>query len=127
MIKSPLSVALSGKKKFILNLNNYRNLHYMASNKAKIQYKKDIDSQLAQLYTFGKISLVYILFPVTKRKTDISNVLSIHDKFFCDALVERKIIKDDDYNIISEVTYKFGCVDKNNPRVEIEIIPEFEE
>lgn len=93
----------------------------MASNKAKIQYKKDIDYQLSQLFTFDKIALTYILFPATKRKTDISNVLSIHDKFFCDALVEKGVIKDDDYTNISEVVYKFGEVDKDNPRVEIYI------
>lgn len=121
MIKSPLSVKLSGKKKFILNLNNYRNLHYMASNTAKIQYKKDIDYQISQLFTFKKITLTYILYPATKRKTDISNVLSIHDKFFCDALVEKGVIADDDYNCIPEVNYKFGEVDKESPRVEIHI------
>lgn len=121
MIISPLSVQFSKKKKFILNLNNYRNLHHMASNKAKIQYKKDMDYQLSQLFHFKKIKLVFTLFPGTKRKTDISNVLSIHDKFLCDAMVERGIITDDDYTVISEVVYRFGCVDKKNPRVEIEI------
>ena len=122
LIKSPLFVMV-GKKKIHLNLNNYRNLHYMASNKAKIQYKKDIDYQISQLFKFDKISITYILFPATKRKTDISNVLSVHDKFACDAVVEKGVLSDDDYTVIPEVIYKFGEVDKKDPRVEIHINP----
>ena len=93
----------------------------MASNKAKIQYKKDIDYQLSQFFTFRKINLTYTLYPGTKRKTDVSNVCSIHDKFFCDAMVEKGIIQDDDYTVIEKVTYQMGYVDKENPRVDIEI------
>jgi len=54
---------------------------------------------------------------------DISNVLSIHDKFFCDALVELGKLPDDNYKYIPEVKYVFREVDKLNPRVDIYIDP----
>ena len=78
-----------------------------------------MSEQILKLPKMDKIRLTYILFPQTKRRTDIGNVLSIHDKFFCDALVEFKRLPDDDYRYIDEVMYKFGRVDKENPRVEV--------
>ena len=116
---SPLKVAKSKFKWWILNLNNYRNTHYQSLNKTKINYKESIDSQIQGLPEFSKIKLTYTLYPATKRLTDISNVCSIHDKYFCDALVEAGKLPDDNYVYIPSVTYSFGEVDKDNPRVEI--------
>lgn len=52
---------------------------------------------------------------------DVSNVCSVVDKFFCDALVEEGRIPDDNYDHIPEIKYIFGEVDKTNPRVDVEI------
>ena len=70
---------------------------------------------------FGKVTITYTLYPKTKRRTDISNVLSIHSKFFEDCLVEYGLLPDDNYIYIPIVSYVFGKVDKDNPRVEIEV------
>ena len=118
MIVSPLKVPVS-KKFFILNLNNYRNAHYIVLNKAKINYKSLISNQVKKLPKFEKIEIHYVLYPGTKRRTDIGNVISIHKKFFEDALTEFGIIKDDDYKHIVRSSEEFGAVDKNNGRVEI--------
>ena len=69
----------------------------------------------------NKIKITYTLFPGSHRKLDLSNVCSIVDKFFCDALTEAKRLPDDNYNFIPEVVYKFGEIDVNNSRVEINI------
>ena len=42
MISVPLVVSTSKNKKFILNLNNYRNAHYFILNTAKVKFKEMI-------------------------------------------------------------------------------------
>lgn len=51
-----------------------------------------------------------------KRKRDLNN----YEKFIFDFLVSGGYIEDDNYNVIIEQKMS-GYVDKNNPRVEIEI------
>ena len=120
-ILSPLRVRVSKNKEFSLNLNIYRNAAYYLLNISKIVYKEQLIDQVSRLPTFTQIQLTYTLYPPTNRKMDISNILSIHDKYFSDVLVELGKIRDDDYKYIPSVIYKFGEVDKSNPRVEIEI------
>lgn len=118
-IKSPLWVQQSKKKKFYLNLNAYRNAHFHTLNKAKIEYKKLVKSQVILLPKMDKIQLSYWLYPKTKRRTDLANVISIHQKFFEDALTELGIIPDDDYTHIVRSAMAFGKIDRLNPRVKI--------
>ena len=121
IIVSPLKIQVSPIKWFTLNLNHYRNTHYQILNKAKINYKLLMREQIDSLPEYSKIEIKYILYPANKRLTDIGNVLSIHQKFFEDALVELGKIKGDTYIEIPKVIFKFGHIDKLNPRVEIEI------
>ena len=121
MIISPLYVHVSRKTKFILNINNYRNLNHFLLNKAKKEYKNAMLSQLDMLPRYNKIKVYYTLYPQTKRLTDISNVCSIHSKYFLDALVETGHIQDDDYKHVIEETFRFGSVRKDDPCVTIEI------
>jgi len=121
IIISPLSVPVTKTKKFILNLNQYRNTHFYTLNKAKVVYKEEISVQFPGLAINPPIQVTYIYFPKTARKTDIGNVLSIHQKFFEDALVEGGYLVDDNYDYIPRTIFRFGEVDKENPRVEIHI------
>jgi Holliday junction resolvase RusA-like endonuclease len=120
---SPLYVMQSKRKKFYLNLNVYRNTHYIVLSKTKVAYAKLMQEQVRTLPVYDRIHLTYTLYPKTKRLTDISNVLSIVDKYFCDCLVKAGKLPDDNYLFLPLVIYKFGSVDKTNPRVEIEITP----
>lgn len=106
-------------KEMILNLNQYRNAHFFKLNNSKTSYKVLMKPQIEQLPVFNKVSITYTVFFGSKRKTDISNVCSIVDKYFCDALVELGKLPDDNYDYIKEVIYRYGGIDKNNPRVEI--------
>lgn len=120
----PLEIHISKNKKFILNLNNYRNTHYQSLNKSKVNYSEEVKSILGDIQeTFNEIKLKYTYYPKDKRKRDISNICSIVDKYFCDALVDLGVIPDDNFEHVKEVTYKFGEIDKNNPRVEVVIEP----
>lgn len=118
-INSPLWTQQSKVKKFYLNLNVYRNAHFHTLNKAKIEYKKLVKNQILLLPKMDKIQVSYWLYPKTKRRTDLGNIISIHQKFFEDALVELGIIPDDSYDHIIRSAMAFGKIDKVNPRVEI--------
>ncbi len=110
------------KGKFILNLNNYRNCHFIKLNKAKITYAKEVKKAIGDIkIKFKKVELEYTYFASTKRRIDVSNPCSIIDKFTCDALSQIGIWVDDNSNIIKSVKYKFAGVDKNNPRCELKI------
>lgn len=122
LIYSPLTVPVSRNKSFSLNLNPFRNTHHILLNKAKVNYKEAVSLQISKLPQLKKVNIIFTLFPKTKRSVDISNVCCIHDKFFCDALVELGKLPDDNYKHITSITYCFGSIDPSNPRVEILII-----
>lgn len=125
-IDLPLFVMLPRKtkadKRIALNLNVYRNLHHMILNQSKIVFKTAIIGKLADLPAMDMITLEYVLYPKTKRLTDISNVCSVVDKYFCDALVEVGKLPDDNYKHLASVQYRFGEVDKDHPRVVVLIV-----
>lgn len=121
LVNCPLRVKVSSNKWFILNLNHFRNTHYQVLNNAKKAYKEALRPQIELLPKYKKITIKYILYPVNNRLMDLGNVLSIHQKFFEDALVELGKLGADTYREIPEVIYSFGNVDKDNPRVEVYI------
>jgi Holliday junction resolvase RusA-like endonuclease len=124
-LTSPLFVhttkSQTAKGKFIFNLNNYRNACYMKLNNSKKAYKAFMEAQITALPYMHKIAVRFTLYPKTQRRTDTPNVCSIHDKYFMDALVEFGKLSDDTFDYYVETGYKFGHVDKDNPRVKIEI------
>ena len=118
---SPLQIFV-GKRKFILNLNNYRNTHYRVLNNAKVTYKMYMKKQIEKLPKLQPpIQITYTVFKGDKRNCDIGNICSIHQKFFEDALVELGKLPDDNHNMITKVTYEWGGIDKLNPAVMIMI------
>jgi len=123
---SPLAVYLprvtKKDRKMILNKNNERNWHFIVNNQVKVAYKEAMESQLKParvIETRVFISLTY--YKPTKRRSDRSNVLCIHEKFFCDALVEAGWLGDDNDDIIIWTTYQGSELDRKNPRVEITV------
>jgi hypothetical protein len=79
-------------------------------------------SQLEGLVLKTPVRLKFTLIRGDRRAGDRANVLSIVEKFFCDALKEYGCIPDDNDNYISGQTYETGEIDKKNPHVKIEII-----
>lgn len=117
----PLYVTLKSGKKYIINKNNERNWHYYVSNKVKKAYQDLAFSQLYRVKLKPPISLEFTYFKGSLRRSDRSNVLSQHEKFFCDALVNFKCIPDDNDNVILSTHYYSGGLDRENPRVEIRV------
>jgi len=121
-ISLPLDVWYSKKKKFILNLNNYRNAYFRVLSIAKKVYTEELLPDLIDLPKLSEpVTLTYTYYAKTKRRIDISNPCSIIDKFACDALVKAGILKDDSFAQVTAVVYKFGGFDKENPRCELTI------
>jgi hypothetical protein len=116
MVKMPISVELGKKKKkkYYLNLNIMRNQVGHLINNIKTEYARIAHGVLPNNDTFYKqFELEYELWLPDYRKRDISNVLSIVDKNFCDALVAHKIVIDDNYEYLKKVTYKLGGIDED--------------
>jgi hypothetical protein len=118
---SPLKVLATKVRHFILNLNQYRNTHYRVLNNCKINYKEAMRSQIKTAPRFNKVLCVYKVYAPNKRSFDLGNVCSVHEKFFEDAFVELGKLEDDNIDFIYLVIY-MGCViDRDNPRVEVEV------
>lgn len=123
VIELPLYLVVGKRnpKKVPLNLNHYRNAHFHLLNSMKIAFKALVQKQIFDfIETQGKpsepVKIYYQLFLPSKRKADISNILSIVDKYFQDALVECGFLEDDNYTIIPQIAYEFIAIDKENPR-----------
>lgn len=122
-IDSPLWVPINSKKKFILNLNNYRNAYFRVLNTSKQVYKQHITTLIEKeiYYELSKIAIQYKIFKGDERRFDIGNIASIHQKFFEDALVESGHLPDDRAANIPLVFYSYGGISRTNPRVEVTI------
>ena len=123
---SPLEIQYGWDKEgrpkiFSLNMNIYRNFNRFSLGKAKDAYSELMSEPVKELPWFNRIEIRYILFTGSKRKVDVSYICAIVDKFFCDVLTKEKKLSDDNYSILPKVSYEFGGIDVNNPRVEIYI------
>jgi len=111
----------SKSKRFALNLNVYRNAHYQILNNAKRQFYEDVYPMLRRLPKLSPpIKLQYAIY-FAQRRGDVANVGSVVDKFFCDALVKSGHIPDDNYRMVSEISFKYGGIAPKNPRCEVVI------
>lgn len=123
IIDSPLSVKINSKRDFILNLNNYRNAYFRTLNSSKVNYKKVMEPViLDQIPTqLERIAIQYKVYKGDRRRFDIGNIASVHQKYFEDAMVELGRLPDDRHENIPIVFYSFGGVSDARPRVEITI------
>ena len=80
-----------------------------------------MEEQIEASPRYKKVFCIYTIYPMSKRKFDLGNVCCIHQKFFEDALVELGKLEDDNVDFIPLVIYKKGEIDKNNPRVEVDV------
>jgi hypothetical protein len=122
----PLSIVIPRKTKedkvFTLNMNVYRNAHHMVMNQAKTMWLSIVlHADITGNEVNPPCRFIYTVYPANNRKFDLGNVCAAIQKFTDDALIELGIIPDDSYKVIPMVEYRFGGVDKENPRCELEI------
>lgn len=110
-----LETGIKKKRKHYLNLNLYRNMPFHQNNSLKKELKRVVMPSLPskEEVEFEQFELHYELFLPNLLKRDISNVLSIVDKFFADALVENGNVPDDNYEHLKYVTYRYGGMDED--------------
>ena len=116
------TLPLYGVTKGAVSVNWYRNAHHHVSNKAKKEFKKQIQDQLNQ---FDKIEtpikIKYTYYAARNNSPDLDNFVGTAKKFFQDALVESGLIEDDNVHFIVANSEEYGGIDKLNPRVEANI------
>lgn len=83
-------------KKVPINLNWYRNAQHFESNRVK----QDFTPIYAEWWEgqAGRIRITYQIQKMTRARFDTMNFVTIVDKFFCDLLVSKGLIKDDDFS-----------------------------
>jgi|TARA_R100001460_G_scaffold21070_1_gene43194 hypothetical protein len=101
-------------------LNNYRNWHYQVSNDIKRRFKSEVFDKL-DFKIEGKVKIEYFYFAPDKRTRDLMNVISVIDKFFQDAMVDRGCIESDDLSTVVEVNSCYMGIDKQDPRLDVMI------
>ena len=115
-----LEAGIRSKKTYHLNLNQYNKWYFQEKNQIKKLFKVKVAKAIRALKKVTKpCKITYVIYFYNKRLFDIDNVGCVLTKFNNDALVELGILTDDNYTMIPELVYKFGGVDKDNPRCEV--------
>jgi Holliday junction resolvase RusA-like endonuclease len=124
-IISPLFVTLPRKtvkdKRIALNMNTYRNLHHRISNDTKKAYSEALREQLEGLSIQTPVEVTYKVFKASKRRLDKMNVISVVSKFLLDSITEYGCWEDDNDHYVKTETILPTELDRENPRVEINI------
>lgn len=124
--RSPIELYIPRKTKpaklIRLNMNEFVNYHRFTLNTAKSLYNTMMTEPLKEMVRLVEIeSIEYYYFKRINRKIDRANVLTIVDKFFCDALVYHGKIPDDNDSIIKSTKYYTGGIEPLDPHVMIKI------
>jgi len=106
-------------KKVYINLNTYRNQHFLVESKCKKQFKEIMRNQLEDVEFKVPVEVTYKVFKQSKRKLDKMNVISIISKYLMDAITEFGCWVDDNDDIIKKEIILPTEIDRNNPRVEV--------
>ena len=106
-IKIPVKLIIPRKTKadktYYLNMNGYRNWHFIISNQLKVLFVEQINEQIKDLKIEKLIKINYALYFKDKRVRDKMNYIAVIDKFFMDSLVTCGCIKDDNDKYTGEV------------------------
>jgi len=123
LIVSPLYIDLprvkTKAKRVYLNLNSYRNLHYITNNNVKKAYLEAIREQIDGLVIQTPVNITYRVIKPSKRRLDKMNVVAVVSKYLLDALTEVGFWEDDNDEFVKEETIKPTVYDKGNGRIEI--------
>ncbi len=81
-------------------------------------WHKEVSLQLKKIdKVIESCEVILTIYAPDKRGSDLTNKA----ESIMDLLVDNHIIKDDNWFVVNTVTLKLGGVDKDNPRVDIEI------
>jgi len=113
---------------FYLNLNNFIQVskNYILRNNLKQKYSELVRPLLSHLKRIdNQVYIQYTIYGKDAREFDIGNVGAVVDKFLCDVLVKEDVLEDDNYKFLPVVMYRWGGIDRENPRADV-LIKEIE-
>lgn len=124
-LKCPLFVDLPRKttkdKRIYINMNSYRNLHYLVNNQVKKMYLEAVREQLEGLTIQTPVEITYKVFKKTSRRLDKMNVVAITSKYLLDAITELGCWEDDNDDHVKTEIILPTELDRANSRVEVTI------
>ena len=124
-LKCPLFVDLPRKttkdKRIYINMNSYRNLHYLVNNQVKKMYLEAVREQLEGLTIQTPVEITYKVFKKTSRRLDKMNVVAITSKYLLDAITELGCWEDDNDDHVKTEVILPTELDRANGRVEVTI------
>ena len=107
--KNSKTIVCRGRFPLVLPSNKYLAWHKEASQQiAKLVPEKPIE----------KCEMIFTFFAPDLRKTDLTNKA----ESIADLLVDLGFLVDDNWFILGDLHLKYGGLDRENPRVEINII-----
>lgn len=125
-LKCPLFVDLPRKttkdKRIYINMNSYRNLHYLVNNQVKKMYLEAVREQLEGVTIQTPVEITYKVYKKTSRRLDKLNVISVTGKYLLDAITELGCWPDDNDDYVKTETILPTELDRANSRVEVTII-----
>lgn len=117
----PTFVQKTKKTKLHLNFNNVLKMSYRTYYAAKEKYFKDIVHKLPDITINEKVALLFVFYAGDNGVKDLSNMVSVIDKFMSDFLVRTKILPEDNTKVITDVRYLFGGVTPKNQHINMYI------
>ena len=124
-ITCPLYIDIPRKTKkdrrVYINMNTYRNLHYVVSSQVKKMYLEEVREQLEGIKIETPVNITYKVFKQSKRRLDKMNVIAITSKFLLDAITELGCWEDDNDDYVKVETILPTELDRIGPRVEVTI------
>ena len=119
----PLYVDLPRKtkkdKRVYINMNSYRNLHFLVNNQVKKMYLEAVRSQLEGLTIQTPVEITYKVYKKTARRLDKMNVVAITSKYLLDAVTELGCWEDDNDDHVKTEIILPTELDRTNSRVEV--------
>jgi len=125
ILTCPLYVDLPRKtkkdKRVYINMNSYRNLHFLVNNQVKKMYLEAVREQLEGLIIQTPVEITYKVYKKTSRRLDKLNVISVTGKYLLDAITELGCWIDDNDDHVKTETILPTELDRANSRVEVTI------
>lgn len=113
----PIYIEGKGKRKTMLGMNWYRNVHFFKSNDVKKSYKEIVEEKLkGSKIKLKDYQIEYKLFYKVD-SCDMMNIIAVVDKFLQDSLQELGIVENDNVQHCKKVMCEVREQDKINPRV----------
>jgi len=112
-------------KTFLVSMNELNNAHYHMKNNIKswfTDYFVGIFLKNPPVPIVGPYEVAYV-YHYKNEASDLGNVCSLTDKYFCDAIQIAGIVREDNVQYCKKITFLVGEKDVEHPRVDIYLRP----